>query len=104
MISIVLMLDTLNNSVRVRLPEFQKRYRQGVFVVIGFLSLTAMVMVFHKAMYYAIDNPDKHFAKRIYKPYDLAKTLKSKGIQCFDTDSQRERLQLRYYNILPCSD
>jgi len=103
MISVVLMLDTLNHSVRVRLPEFQKLYRQGFYIVIGFLIVTAIVMVFHKALYYMADNPNKHFAKRIYKPYELAKTLKSKGLECFDTPSERERLQLRYYNILPCA-
>jgi len=104
MISVVLMLDTLNHSVRVRLPEFQKWYRRGFYVVIGFLILTALVMVFHKTLYYAMDKPEKHFAKRIYNPYELAKTLKFKGIKCFDTDSERERLQLRYYNILSCSN
>lgn len=103
MISVVLMLDTLNHSVRVRLPEFQKFYRQGFYIVIGFLIVTAVVMVSHQALYYMADKPQKHFAKRIYKPYELAKTLKSKGLKCFDTPSDRERLQLRYYNILPCS-
>ena len=103
MISVVLMLDTLNHSVRVRLPEFQKRYKQGFYIVIGFLILTAIVMISHKATYYALGTSNKHFAKRIYEPYELAKILKSKGIKCFDTTSERERLQLRYYNILSCS-
>ncbi len=102
MISIVLMLDVLNNSVRVRLPEFQKRYKRGFYIVMTFLALSVSLIVFHKMFYYVIKDPEKHFANRIYKPYTLAKVLKSKGISCYDASHGRERYQLQYYGILPC--
>jgi len=102
MISIVLMLDTLNHSVRVRLPEFQKHYKQGFYVVMGFLALSASIIIFHKASYLLMDKPKKHFAKRIYEPYYLALELKKDEVSCYDKARGRERYQLRYYGILLC--
>ena len=103
MISVVLMLDTLNHSVRVRLPEFQKQYKRGFYVVMGFLILSASLIIFHRVLYYVIDNPSKHFAKRIYEPYMLSESLKSKGLTCYEGATGRELYQLQYYNILPCT-
>ncbi|HFQ62638.1 MAG TPA: hypothetical protein ENK39_10125 [Epsilonproteobacteria bacterium] len=103
MISVVLMLDTLNHSVRVRLPEFQKQYKRGFYVVMSFLILSASLIIFHRVLYYVIDNPSKHFAKRIYEPYMLAESLKSKGLTCCEGATGRELYQLQYYNILPCT-
>ena len=104
MIAIVLMLDIFNHSVRVRLPQFQKRYKRGFYVVMAFLALSVSLIVFHEITYELMDDPDKHFAKRIYKPYFLAKELKSKGIECYDNVHGREHYQLKYYGIPPCSD
>ncbi|WP_296824634.1 hypothetical protein [Sulfurovum sp.] len=102
MIAIVLMLDVFNNSVRVRLPQFQKRYKRGFYVVMAFLVLSVFLIVFHKMFFYVIKDPKKHFANRIYRPYNLAKELKSKGVTCYNESYGRERYQLQYYGILPC--
>lgn len=104
MIAIVLMLDVFNHSVRVRLPQFQKRYRQAFYLVIVFLSLTVSAIVFHKMLYYVTPDPSKHFADRIYSPYLLAKKLKTEGKNCFEGNYGRYRYQLEYYEILPCQD
>jgi len=104
MIAIILMVDVFNHSVRVRLPEFQKRYKRGFYVVILFLGLSASVIIFHKLSYELLGNTDKHFAKRIYEPYILAKELKTKEFPCYQGDKGSERYQLRYYDILPCSN
>jgi len=104
MIAVVLMLDIFNRSIRVRLPEFQKHYKRGFYVIMAFLALSVLLIVFHKLIYEFMDNPEKHFAKRIYQPYFLAKELKSKGIECYDNVHGRERYQLNYYKIPPCSD
>jgi len=103
MIAIVLMLDVLNSSVRVRLPEFQKRYKRGFYAVMTVLVLSTFLIIFHKMFFYMIKDPNKHFASRIYRPYLLAKELKAKGITCYDVSHGRERYQLQYYGILPCS-
>jgi len=104
MISIVLMLDVFNNSVRVRLPQFQIWYKRGFYVVMGFLVLSLSLIVLHKVSYELIDNPDRHFAKRIYKPYLLAKRLKAENITCYDGSYGRAHYQLKYYAIPLCSD
>jgi len=104
MIAIVLMLDVFNHSVRVRLPQFQKRYKRGFYTVMVFLALSVFVIVFHKMLFYAASDPNRHFAKRIYKPYLLSEQLKVDGITCYDNAHWRERYQLRYYGILPCAE
>ncbi|SFV68868.1 Arginine/ornithine antiporter ArcD [hydrothermal vent metagenome] len=100
--AVILMLDQYNLSVRVRLPQFQTWYRRGFYVLIGSLVLSALVILFNKVSYDLSSNPQKHFAKRIYQPYYLAEKLKSEGIDCYDTDNERERYQLRYYGIHSC--
>ena len=101
--AVVLMLDQFNLSLRVRLPEFQKWYRRGFHIVMAFLLLSASIIIFHKALYLFSSDPQKHFAKRIYQPYDLARELKSRGVECYDTNNERERYQLRYYGIDTCT-
>lgn len=104
MISIVLMLDVFNHSVRVRLPQFQKRYKRAFYLVIVFLCLTVSAIVFHKMLYYVTSDPSKHFADRIYAPYLLAKKLKSERKNCYEGSNGRGYYQLKYYEILPCSN
>jgi len=104
MIAIVLMLDVFNHSIGVRLPQFQKQYKRGFIVVMSFLALSVSLIVGHKLLFLVLDDPKAHFAHRIYKPYLLAKELKSEGIECYDGAHGRERYQLRYYDILPCPE
>jgi len=82
LISIVLMLDIFNHSIRVRLPEFKKYYRWGFNAIIIFLFLSVLVIVFHKTLFFISNNQNKHFAHRIYNPYLLAKSLKEQGFTC----------------------
>ncbi len=100
--AVVLMLDQFNLSLRVRLPQFQKWYRRGFYAVMAFLFLSALIIIFHKTLYMISSNPEKHFAKRIYQPYYLAKELKAGNVNCYDTENRRERYQLRYYGIRSC--
>jgi len=103
MISVVLMLNLLNRSIRVRLPQFQTYYKRGFYIVISILIVNTSLIIFHKPLYLIMNDPSKHFAKRIYAPYYLSKSLKSQGIACYDGAEGREVYQLRYYNILPCT-
>ncbi|AKF26022.1 hypothetical protein YH65_08445 [Sulfurovum lithotrophicum] len=100
--AVLLMIDQYNQSLRVRLPQFQTWYRRGFYIVTASLILSALLIIFHKVTYDMSSNPQKHFAKRIYQPYYLAKELKSKNRHCYDTKNQRERYQLRYYGIRSC--
>ena len=101
-LSVVLMLDIFNKSVRVRLPEYQKRYRQGFIVVMTVLIITALSIVFHQALFLLLKNPRDHFAYKLYEPYWLVQNLKSKNINCYDTFDRGMRYQLRFYGIEGC--
>ncbi len=103
-IAIILMLDVFNHSVRVRLPEFQKRYKRAFFIVIASLGVSVFIIVFHQSLYLLSQDPSKHFAKRIYQPYFLSKKLHSQGIECYNDAHGRELYQLRYYKIQPCDN
>jgi hypothetical protein len=102
MIAIVLMLDVYNHSLRVRLPEFQKHYKLGFYIVMVLLFLSVLVIVFHQVLFYISSDKNRHFANRIYKPYLLSQQLKAEGIDCYDHVQGRERYQLMYYGIHPC--
>jgi hypothetical protein len=103
-ISIIVMLDVFNNSVRVRLPEFQKAYKKSFIAVVSFLVLSASVIIFHKITFLLMSDSSTHFAKGIYGPYYLAKQLKKDEVPCYKGARGRERYQLRYYDILPCDN
>jgi hypothetical protein len=103
MIAIPLMLDIYHRSLRVRLPEFQKRYKMGFKVVISSLFLSVFIIILYQIMFFTVTDYKVYFSNRIYTPYFLAKELKSKGIHCKDTLDLRQHYQLQYYNIHPCT-
>ena len=104
MIAIILMLDVFNRSIRVRLPFFKKPYLIGFVSVILVLGVSTIIIVSHQVSYYIMKDDNKHFAKRIYEPYDLAKRLKKEGLKCYDNAKGKEVYQLRYYGIASCSN
>jgi MFS family permease len=101
MISTIAMVDVFTHSLRVRLPQFQKRYLRAFYIVIVVLVFSAATIIFHRPFYYLAKDRKHHFAFRIYQPYDLAKALKQKGVTCYDAKG-RTALQLRYYGIPSC--
>lgn len=102
-ISIVLMLDIFNNSIRVRLPEFKKKYKLSFNIIVGTLLLSASIIFLHQLIFYINKNPKEYFANRAYRPYILSKELKDRGIECYNSKRSREQYQLMYYGINSCS-
>jgi hypothetical protein len=102
-IAIPLMLNLYYRSIRVRLPEFQSKYKLGFRVVMFTLLLRLFSMLFYQLMFYIVKDYKKYFSNSIYAPYFLAKELKSKGINCKDKVSRKEHYQLLYYNIEACT-
>ena len=103
MIAVPLMLDLYNRSLRVRLPEFQKRYKLGFKVLVSSLFLSVFMIFLYQVMFFVGEDHKKYFSNSIYEPYFMAKELKLKGIDCQNTSNVRERYQLQYYNIPPCT-
>lgn len=103
MIAIPLMLSTFYSSLRVRLPQFQRPYRFGFYFIMTSLFISALVIITHQFTYYQTGQHYKHFAKRIYGPYDKVRELREKGIECYDTQGVRNRYQFHYYGMPVCN-
>ncbi len=101
-ISIVLMLDSFNKTMRVRLPIYRKQYRVGFIIVVGSLIVVSSSIIFHQALFYLFSNPKRHFASRLYQPYWLAQELHKNNIDCFNAKKRDEVYQLRFYGIDSC--
>ncbi|SFV69275.1 membrane protein [hydrothermal vent metagenome] len=103
-VSVVLMLLTYYKTLYVRLPQFQKNYRIGFMIVFGSLVLSAMVIVFHQAFFYILDDKSKHFAYKFYEPYWQVLELKEIGKNCYTAKNEKIQYQLKYYGIEKCQD
>ena len=102
-IAVPLMVHTFHNSVRVRLPEFQKRYILAFRIIMASLLLSVLVILFYQMMFSFVKEKNRYFSNTVYSPYILARSLKKEGITCYDVTNERERYQLQYYNISPCT-
>jgi hypothetical protein len=98
-ISIVLMLDSFNKRVRVRLPIYQKYYLIGFKIVIFNLSIVSSIIILHQPLFVS----KKHnFTSKIYYPFQLARELNKKNIKCYNTDKRDMVYQLHFYKIESC--
>ncbi|MDD3591944.1 MAG: hypothetical protein PHO65_04850 [Sulfurovum sp.] len=103
MIAVPLMLSVFNQSMRVRLPQFRKMYQCGSHFIILTLIVSALAIITHKASYYYSGMHEKHFAKRIYAPYEKVKKLRAEGMKCYDGQHRSEWYQFQYYNMPLCN-
>ncbi|SFV62407.1 membrane protein [hydrothermal vent metagenome] len=101
-ISVVLMLDTFNKSLRIRLLEYRRWYRVGYSIAMLTLIVSSLTIFFHKSLFYVIKDPQKHFAAKLYEPYWLASRLKKDGIECYDAPKKYFARQLKFYGIESC--
>ncbi len=103
-VGIVLAIETYLRSLRVRLPRFQYKYRLLATITISVLVLSSFVLIFNKELYRLSRNNPKIFVAPIYRPYDLAKSLKSQNKNCFNPldVSYRYHKVMPYYGLNPC--
>lgn len=99
-IGIIPMMELYYKSLKVRLPEFQNKYKIGYRVIIFFLLLNAILIVTHSYTYKIMQKKELHFSHRTYYPYYLAKELKKNNIECFN--SEKYKYQLQFYGIKNC--
>jgi len=104
LIAIPLMLHIYHNCLRVRLPEFQKKYIFGFNIVIASLLLSVLSMLAYQIIFTLTEDPKRFYSNTVYGPYILAKELKREEIDCIDVQNERKRYQLRYYNISSCTE
>jgi hypothetical protein len=103
-IAILPMTKLFYRSFRCRLPQYRLKYKIGFYAVFVVMIFSSLAIVFHKPLFMLFDDNSKHFAYKIYAPYQKAKELKSKNIDCFDSKSIKERYQMQYYGISQCQN
>jgi len=100
-VALPLAAQTFLHSYKIRLKEFRKIYRVAFSLSFMFLLLNVLAVIFHKEIYLFIENPKKHFAYDMHIAKELSQILKSKDIQCVDTNYKMQ-LRLRYFGINKC--
>ena len=104
LIAVPLMLHLYHNSLRVRLPEFRKKYILGFKVIIATLVLSSVSILLYQVLFDLTKDTKRFYSNSVYAPYILAEALKVQNIHCYDTTDERERYQLEYYNISTCTE
>jgi hypothetical protein len=102
LIAIIPMFARYLTSLRVRLPQFQDKYKRGFWLSISFLFIGTVIIMSVPIMFYISNKSPYDFANKIYKPYLLAQKLKKENKQCYVTKELKERYQLQFYDINPC--
>ena len=103
-VAVVLMMLTYHQTVGVRLPQFQKKYRSGFNFVIYSLVLNALIILFHYSFFSLLDDKSKHFTYPFYQPYWQVQELKEIGQTCHTSTNKKVKYQLNYYGIEACQD
>jgi len=103
-VAVVLMVVTYQQTLNVRLPQFQKWYKRGFSLVILSLFVSSFVIFFHKSFFYLLEDKSKHFAYAFYEPYWKVLELSEIGQDCYTAKNQKIQYQLKYYGIDECKD
>ena len=89
------------SSYRVRLKVFRYNYRNIFTVSLLLLVVNSLVVLFNKEIYTFIENPQKHFAYKMYVAKELADQLKKDGVNCVSADEKMSK-RLKFYGISSC--
>jgi len=103
-VAVVLMLVMYHRTLQVRLPQFQTWYKRGFYVVMFSLILSSAIIVFHKQLFYLLEDKTKHFAYPFYEPYWQAMELREIGQDCYSANSLKVQYQLAYHGIKQCKE
>ena len=102
-IALPLAAQTFYSSYRVRLKMFRKGYKVIFALSALFLSINFIVVLFNRELYLLIENPEKHFARKMHIAKELAQVLKEKDISCVST-ADKMRVRLKFYGIENCNE
>jgi len=103
-VAVVLMLVIYHRTLHVRLPQFQRWYKRGFYLVMFSLILSSSIIVFHKSFFYLLEDKTKHFAYPFYEPYWQAMELGEIGQDCYNSNSLKVQYQLQYHGIGKCQE
>ncbi len=100
-VALPLAAQTFNSSYRIRLKMFRTKYKVIFITSIIFLLVNFFVVLFNRELYIFIDNPKKHFARKMHIAKELSQKLKSEGIYCVKTANPMAK-RLEFYGISYC--
>jgi len=101
-IALPLAAQSFYASYRVRLKMFRGNYKMIFTLSAIFLLVNFFVVLFNRELYLVIDNPKKHFAKKMHIAKELSQELKKRNIKCIKADSNMA-IRLRFYGIDSCN-
>jgi hypothetical protein len=102
-VALPLVAQSFYSAYRVRLKIFRTRYKAIFILSLLFLVVNFIVVFFNKELYLLIENPDKHFARKMHIAKELSQKLKKRDIFCVDTKYDMQK-RLRYYGIGFCKE
>ena len=103
---IFIALLQLHSSLRIRMRRYRKGYRVAASIVVGTMFLSSMLLLLHRPIYRLLGNPENFFLSSIYRPYDLAESLRRNGVGCYDPDRMEKKYHeiMRFYAIPECTE
>ncbi len=93
-----LLIKTLMQSYRVRLPKFRLKYKIFIECAGIFLLFCYFVIVANKILYDFIDEPKRHFAYNYHLAKELSVELKREGIDSLRVAPELQK-RLAFYGI-----
>ena len=102
-VTLPLAAKTFSSSYRVRLKQFRTKYKLIFIIALLFLLINSSFVLLNKYLYIFLENPKKHFAYNMHIAKELAFELRSKNIDCVDTN-RKMSLRLHFYGISKCND
>ncbi|MGE4420213.1 MAG: hypothetical protein AB7D38_10355 [Sulfurimonas sp.] len=102
-LSLPLIAQTFEHSYRVRLSMFRKNYKWAFIISLVLLLINSSVVFFNKYLYHIIEEPKKHFSYKMHVAKELAQELKSRGIDCVQTDTKMSS-RLEFYGVTKCNN
>lgn len=96
-----LILRTVLNSYRIRLPKFRKFHKFVILITTLFLVFSSLTIVFNNILYANIfkNSPHKHFIYKFDIAKELSNKLKKNGINAIKCSDEKLQLRLKFYGI-----
>lgn len=91
----IMMKDFLHN-IRLRLPQFRKKYLNRFYIILIPFILEALILFGNKFLFFT--EPKKHFLSHFYFAKELAQLLKNQEITSLNTAPSLQ-LRLKFYGI-----
>lgn len=98
-VSLPIALKYFFHTIRVRLPRFRQRHYYFSIAAIFLLLISISIVLFNKALYLVISEPQKHFAYKYHFADDIAKHLHKHKINLITSDDYKLENRLKYYGI-----